>query len=48
LWSTVWAWGSQHKEDVELLEQIQRRAMKMIRGLEYLPYDEKVEGVGLV
>ena len=29
-------WGSQHKNDMELLERDQRRAMKIIRGLEHL------------
>ena len=32
----IQAWGPQHKNDVELLEQSQRRASKMIRGLEHL------------
>ena len=32
----VQAWGRQHKEDVELIERVQRRATKMIRGLEHL------------
>ena len=31
-------WSPQHKEDMELLEWVQRRAMRMIRGLEHLPY----------
>ena len=31
-------WSPQHKEDMELLERVQRRAMRMIRGLEHLPY----------
>ena len=30
-------WGLQHKEDMELLEQVQRRAAKKIRELEHLP-----------
>lgn len=29
----VQAWGPQHRKDVELLEQIQRRVVKIIRGL---------------
>ena len=31
-------WGPQHKKDVELLEQIQRRVTNIIRGPEYLPF----------
>lgn len=33
---SVQLWGSKHKKDVDLLEQVQRRAMKMIRGMEHL------------
>ena len=42
------AWGPQYRKDVELLERVQRRTTKMIRGLEHLPYEGKVEGTGLV
>ena len=37
----VQAWGPQHKKDDELLKQVQRRAAKMIRGLEHLSYEER-------
>ena len=33
----VQAWGSQYRKDMELLERAQRRATKMIRGLETSP-----------
>ena len=35
----IQAWYPQHKKHVELLEQVQRRATKMIRGLEHLSYE---------
>lgn len=32
-------------QDVELLEQIQRRAKKMIRGMEHLSYEDSLREV---
>ena len=43
----VQLWGPQHKRDMDLLEQVQRRAMKMIRGLEHLSYEDRLRKLGL-
>ena len=44
----IQTWGHQHKKDLELLEQVQRRATKMITGLEHLCYEEKLRELGLL
>ena len=43
----IQAWGPQYRKDVELLVRIQKRATKMIRGLEYLSYEERLRELGL-
>jgi len=42
----VQVWSPQYKTDRELLERVQSRATKMIRGLEYLPYKDRLRELG--
>ena len=42
----VQVWGTQYKKDRELLERVQRRATKMIRVLEHLPYKVRLRELG--
>ena len=40
-------WSTQHKKDMDLFEWVQRRAAKMIQGLECICYEERLRELGL-
>jgi len=44
---SVQFWAPQFKKDEELLERVHQMATRMMRGLEYLSYDERLRELGL-
>ena len=45
-WSTVFL-SPQFKKDMDRLQRVQRQAVKMTKGLENLPYEERLKELGL-
>lgn len=40
-------WGEEHKVTPDMLEQVQRRNMEVVGGLEHFSYKEKLQELGL-
>jgi len=46
--SCVQFWGPQYKRDVDRLQRVQQRAMKVIKGLRHLTCEERRREPGLL
>jgi len=45
--SCVQLWSPQHRKDMDLLDRVQRRATKMVKGMEHLFCEDRLRQLGL-